>query len=381
MTDTSRTWKEIAGTIGPSLAANAGKHDIEGSFVSDAYALFRTHHVFSLGVPAELGGGGASHAELCELIRELARFCPSSALALSMHSHLVAATVWKYRHGQPGEQLLRSIAERELILVSTGATDWVDSNGTVDRVDGGYRVSARKVFGSGSPSADLLITSAPYEDPSDGPVVLHFPVPFTAEGVRIENDWDTLGMRGSGSHTVTLDRVFVPDSAIVMRRPRGQWHPSWNVVLGVAVPIFMSAYAGIVDAATAMARREASAKPTVEYLPYLVGELENEAAIVNLSWRAMIDTTANYEFSPTLAIANTQLVHKTIMANAAVRAVEKAVEVCGGRGFFRRFGLERLLRDVHAAAFHPLPEKRQLLFCGRIAMGLDPITGRPAPSA
>lgn len=381
MTNTSRTWEELVGTIGPSLAANAARHDVEGSFVSDAYALFRTHRVFSLAVPEELGGGGATHAELCEVIRQLARYCASSALALSMHSHLVAATVWKYRHGQPGEQLLRSIAERELILVSTGATDWVDSTGTMDRVEGGYRVTARKVFGSGAPSADLLLTSAPYLDPNEGALVLHFPVPFTAEGVRVENDWDTLGMRGSGSHTVVLENVFVPDSAIALRRPRGHWHPSWNVVLGVAVPIFMSTYAGIVDAATNLAHREASAKTRVEYLPYLIGELENEAAIVSMSWRDMIDAAANYDFSPTLKIANAQLVRKSIMADAAVRVVEKAAEVCGGRGFFRRFGLERLLRDVHAAAFHPLPEKRQLLFSGRIAMGLDPITGNPAPSA
>jgi alkylation response protein AidB-like acyl-CoA dehydrogenase len=45
----------------------------------------------------------------------------------------------------------------------------------------------------------------------------------------------------------------------------------------------------------------------------------------------------------------------------------------GGAGFFRSFGLERLLRDVHGAAFHPLPEKRQWLFTGRSALGLDPI--------
>ena len=184
-------------------------------------------------------------------------------------------------------------------------------------------------------------------------------------------------MRGTGSHSIVLERVFVPDRAITLRRPRGRWHASWNVVLGVAVPIYMSAYAGVVDAAAALARREAAAKRGVEFMPYLAGELENDLAIVELAWRDMIAITAEYELAPTLEVANAQLVRKTLMTAAALRAVEKAAEICGGRGFFRNFGLERLLRDIHAAPFHPLPEKRQLQFTGRIAMGLDPITAQP----
>ena len=53
--------------------------------------------------------------------------------------------------------------------------------------------------------------------------------------------------------------------------------------------------------------------------------------------------------------------------------VEKAMEVTGGRGFFRSHQLQRLLRDVQAAAYHPLPEKKQLRFTGRLALGLDPV--------
>lgn len=365
----------LARDLGPALAAETERHDIEGTFVQEAYALFKQHRLFSMAVPAELGGGGASHREACATIRELARHCGSAALSLSMHTHLVAATVWKHRHGQPGEAMLRKVADGELVLVSTGATDWVDSNGTMERTDGGFLVSARKVFGSGAPAADMMIASAPYDDPTEGPQVLHFPVPFSAKGVSIGTDWNTMGMRGTGSHTVTLERVFVPESAVALRRPRGQWHPAWNVVLGVAVPIYMSAYAGIVEAAVEMARREARGKRDVGFMPYLVGELENERAVVDMAWRSMVERTNDYDFAPTLEVADAQLVRKTIMANAAVRAVEKAIEICGGRGFFRRFGLERLLRDIHAAPFHPLPEKKQVHFTGMIAMGLDPITG------
>src|SRR5262249_27339103 len=75
-----------------------------------------------------------------------------------------------------------------------------------------------------------ILSSAVYDDPQNGPTVLHFPVPFTAEGVTIMDNWRTFGMRGTGSHDVVLERVFVPESAVGLRRPKGKWHPFFNVI-------------------------------------------------------------------------------------------------------------------------------------------------------
>jgi alkylation response protein AidB-like acyl-CoA dehydrogenase len=52
-------------------------------------------------------------------------------------------------------------------------------------VKGGYRITGRKIFGSGSPAGTLLITSAVYDDPVNGPTVLHFPVPIAEAGVAV----------------------------------------------------------------------------------------------------------------------------------------------------------------------------------------------------
>ena len=74
-----------------------------------------------------------------------------------------------------------------------------------------------------------------------------------------------------------------------------------------------------------------------------------------------------------LEVANAILVRKTIVADHVLATVEKALEAAGGAGFYRKTGLERLLRDAHGAQFHPLTGKRQHQFTGRIALGLDPI--------
>lgn len=381
MSNTESDWVKRAHELGPTLAQGAATRDLEASFVHDNYALLKQQRFFSMGVPAELGGGGATYREVCDTIRTIAHHCASTALAFSMHAHLVAAAVWRHRHGQPAEALLRKVAAGETVLLSTGASDWIDSNGTMEKVEGGYRVTARKIFGSGGPAAEMIIASAQYDDPQAGPQVLHFAVPTSAEGVRFARDWDTLGMRATGSNTVLLDRVFVPEQAISVRRPRGQWHPSWSVVLTVAPPLYMAPYVGLAEAAREIALAHARKKADAALSPLLAGELENLVAETRLMWRTLIDNVAEYDFAPSLDRANQALIAKSLVAKAAIAAVHKAMELSGGPGFFRSSPLERMIRDVAASSYHPLPEKRQLQFSGLIALGRDPITGGPRGEA
>jgi alkylation response protein AidB-like acyl-CoA dehydrogenase len=359
--------------LGPRVAAGAAERDEAGTFVTENYELLKAHGVFSALVPSELGGGGARHSEMCAFVRALAHHCPSTALPLAMHQHLVSAAVVNYRNGKPGQKLLERVADGQTVLISTGANDWLESSGSAEKVEGGFRITAKKPFGSGSPAGNILVTSAPYEDPEDGWQVLHFPVPFTAEGVSLANDWNTLGMRATGSHTVVLDRVFVPEEAIVLRRPRGEYHMAWNVILTVAMPLIMSAYMGVAEAAAEIARAQAAKRENDPAAPFFLGELANILTTAQLAADDMIRIANDFNFEPTIETANAILVRKTIVAKSVLATAEKALEISGGAGFFRRFALERLVRDAHGAQFHPLQEKQQQHFTGRLALGLDPI--------
>jgi alkylation response protein AidB-like acyl-CoA dehydrogenase len=371
----TRTWRAIAPELGPRFAARASAHDANDAFVADNYVELKAYGGFSAGVPLDLGGGGATHAELCALIRELAHDCGATALALAMHTHLVAATVWRRLQGHSVDGLLQRIAAEQLVLVSTGASDWLNSSGHAERVEGGYRVSARKIFGSGSPAGDLVITTTVFDDPVDGPTVLHFPVSLNAEGVTVTDDWRAMGMRGSGSNDVVFEDVFVPEGAVSLRRPRGKWHPFYSVVAVVAQSIVMSAYVGVAEAARELALHQLQRKRQDPDVWYAVGELENALATGQMAVQGMIDLCANYAFTPDVATANAALIRKTIAAQSLIAAVEKAAEAVGGSSFLRTSALERLLRDIHGAQFHPLHAKRQHRFSGRVAFGLDPVDG------
>jgi acyl-CoA dehydrogenase len=367
-------WLVAARQLVPELAAHAQEHDRTGRFVSGGFEALRKARFPSMLVPAELGGGGASHREACAVLSELAHGCPATSLSFSMHSHLVAAQVWRHRRGLPAPALAK-VAAKELVLVSTGASDWLESNGRATRVDGGFRVSARKAPASGCPAGDVLATSVRWDDAPDGPQVIHASVPFASQGVRIEQTWDTMGMRGTGSDTVVLDDVFVPDDAVALTRPAGQWHPVWSTVVGAALPLIMSTYAGVAEAAADRALSLARAGHGGERpeTAGLVGRMGNQLTIARDAVRAMIDASDDLRFDNTLEHASLSLTRKTIAAEATMATVRLALEIGGGAAYARSGDVERLFRDVHGALYHPLPAAQQERFCGRLALGLDPL--------
>lgn len=364
---------KLAAELGPQFAERSAELEADDAFVAENYALLKQKRVFSALVPADLGGGGVSHRSMCAFLRTLAHYCPSTALALSMHQHLVAAARKNHQDGRPGKALLEKVAGGELVLVSTGANDWLESNGKAEKVEGGYRITAVKPFASGSPAGDIAVTSCAYDCPGDGPSVLHFPMPLKNEGVSLLDDWRTLGMRATGSQTIRFDGAFVPEQAIALKRPRGPYHAAFSVIVAVAMPLIMSVYTGVAEAAAQIARERAGARKDDPVAPFLIGEMENRLTTAQLAVDSMIALADDFKFTPSEAHASQVLIRKTICANHVIATAEKALEASGGSGFFRKLGLERLLRDAHAGQFHPLPEKRQHLFTGRLSLGLPPV--------
>lgn len=368
---TATDWVERARELAPELGATAAAHDRTGEFVAPAYARLKEEGFFSAGIPIELGGGGASHRTVAAVIREIARHDGSTALAYAMHAHPVATNVFKHLRGDEGSTAaLERIAANRWVIAGSGANDWLSSNGSAVEVEGGFRVDAHKRFASGSSGADLFVTSARLEGPS-GPEVIHFAVPFSAEGVRLVETWDSHGMRGTGSNDVILENVFVPEASVVVRRAADVWHPSWNVVAPVALPLIVAAYVGLAEAAAEHAL-EAVKKHGGEYAAE-VGAMLNDLAIARMALDDMLRITDDYRFTPSIEVADAVLQRKSIAAEAVGRAVDRAADLVGGAGFLRGHPVERIVRDVRAAHFHPLPERKQRRFTGRLGLGLDPV--------
>ncbi len=170
---------EVARELAAIFGRRADESPDEDRFVADNFALLKASGLVEAGVPAELGGGGADVDELAAVLRTLGYHCGSTALAFSMHSHQVAVAAWRWRYQRATavEPLLRRIASERILLVTSGGSDWIAGSGRAEKVEGGYRITARKRFASGAPAGALLMTGALLEGEGD-PVVLHFAVPL-----------------------------------------------------------------------------------------------------------------------------------------------------------------------------------------------------------
>ena len=173
-------------------------------------------------VPTELGGLGASMRQVVLAEEELGSHSGAAALSAAMHLYLTLVQCWRWRRGAPdAEGVLRKIAADGLVMATSGGSDWVCPSTTAVEVPGGYRLDGRKQFCSQAPVAGVISTSATLGEPGPDAVVLHAGVPLSSPGVSIVETWDTLGMRGTASHDVVFDGVFLPAEKVVGQRPYG----------------------------------------------------------------------------------------------------------------------------------------------------------------
>lgn len=360
---------EIARELGPVLAARADAERDEDKYVADNVALLKTSGLVEAGVPRELGGGGADVDELAAMLRTLAYHCGSTGLAFSMHTHQVAIPAWRWQHQKVAavEPLLKRIASERILLLSSGGSDWIAGSGKAEKVEGGYRINARKIFTSGAPTGDILMTGAILET-DEGPMVLHFGIPMNSPHVKVLDTWRTLGMRGTGSHDVLIEGHVVPEAAVAVRRKAGEWHPVFQIIATIAFPLIYAVYLGVAesarDVAIGLAKRKAPNRHAID----LAGRMETELTAARLASESML--AAVRRNAPSADTINQVMIGRQLVARHAIAAVEYAMELAGGAGFYRSAGLERRFRDIQAARYHPLQSGPQAEYAGAMALGL-----------
>lgn len=363
-------WLSLAESLGKQFAETEAIADEEDLFVADNITQLQSFGLTAAGVPIELGGGGASYNDLCAVLRILGRYSSSTALAFSMHTHQVMVPTWRWHNQKaPVDGLLKRVAAEKILLVSSGGSDWLQSAGKAVKVEGGFLITARKVFASGSPAGHLLMTSAVYEDPEKGATVLHFAVPLNASGVSIEPTWQAMGMRGTGSHDVVLSEVFVPETAVALRREQGKWHFIFHLISMIAIPLVYSVYVGVAEAMRDRAVQLAMKRKSDEHLCYMIGGLDNELTMAKLALQHMVSTAAVSQ--PSFETTNQIMTGRTLVAKTVLNAADLAMEIAGGSAFYRKLGLERLFRDIQGVRYHPLREEAQRKLSGQLALEWD----------
>ncbi|QYO68597.1 acyl-CoA dehydrogenase family protein [Leptolyngbya sp. 7M] len=147
MPQNDMNWLSLTASLGEQFAAREIEADETDVFVADNIARLKTAGLIAAGVPTELGGGGASYTEMCAVLRILGRYCSSTALAFAMHTHQVMVPTWRWHNQQASvDGLLKRIAAEQLVLLSSGGSDWLQSSVTS---------TSLRASGDGSPTKNV----------------------------------------------------------------------------------------------------------------------------------------------------------------------------------------------------------------------------------
>jgi alkylation response protein AidB-like acyl-CoA dehydrogenase len=362
-------------------------YDRENRFFQEDFDELKEAGYLLMTVPNEFGGHGMRLHEVAQVTRKLAGYAPPTALAMNMHHYWVGLAADLWRSGDTSAEWILKAASDGQVFAAGHAESGNDlplllSTTKAQRNGAGYHFTGRKAFGSLTPVWDWLgIHGMDTSDP-DSPKIVHAFLPRDTEGVSIKQTWDVLGMRATQSEDTILEDVFVPDEYVTRVVLAGAAGVD-NFVLGVfawALLNFGNIYYGLaqrvhelviesVKNKTSMGMTRSMAyHPTVQY-----GVAENYLTLeaigahldaVTRDWSA----TDNHgpEFMPRIVAAKYNAVE------GAWKIVDRAMELSGGFGMFKKNELERLFRDARAGRFHPANSALTHELLGKLNLGIDP---------
>jgi alkylation response protein AidB-like acyl-CoA dehydrogenase len=364
----------------------AATYDRENRFFAEDFEELKQAGYLKMPIPRELGGLGMTLAEVCREQRRLAYRAPATALATNMHLYWMGVAADLYRLGDPSlTWMLREGAAGEVFAAGHGETGndlpVLYSTAKAERVDGGYRFTGRKSFGSLSPVWTRLgIHAMDTSDPAS-PKVVHAFMPRDTLGYRIDETWDTVGMRATASQDTVLEGAFVPDGAIARVVPP-DFAGADLFVLAIFVwaePTFGSIYLGLAQRALDLAVASVKTKSTVAGMQRSMAyhpEVQHNIAQMVLALdgaSAHVERIAD-DWSNGVdhgGLWPSKLVSAKYHAvEAAKSIVDRAFDVTGGGSIYKRNELERLYRDVRAGTLHPANSMLVHEIVGKTALGV-----------
>ena len=366
--------------------SRAATYDRENRFFDQDFEELRAAKYFVMPVPEKFGGQGLSLAEVCHEQRRLAYHAPATALAVNMHLYWVGVAADLWRRGDKSLEWMLSDAAAGEIFAAGHAESGSDipvllSSAKAERVDGGYRFTGRKQFGSLTPVWTRFgLHGMDTSDPTH-PKVVHAFMLRDSSGYIIKETWDVLGMRATRSDDTILENAFIPDRYVARIVPAGGAGIDAFVlsVFAWALMGFANVYYGLakraLDKSIAAAKSKSSLAlsrsmayhPEIQHaVAQMVIELESVGPHLDRiaeDWSNGVDYGAEW---PSKIFAA-----KYHAVEGSWRVVDLGLDIAGGHGIFRSAGYERLLRDARLGRIHPANAFLTHEVVGKTALGIS----------
>ena len=365
----------------------APQYDRENRFFDEDFEELRAAGYLTIAVPRELGGRGFTLADVCREQRRLGYHAPATALAVNMHLYWTGLVADLWRAGDRSLEWILTEAAKGAVFAAGHAESGNDipvllSTTRAEKVAGGYRFTGHKSFGSLSPVWTYLgVHGMDTSDPA-APKIVHAFMPRDTPGYAIRETWDVLGMRATRSDDTILDGAFVPDRYVARVVPAGAGGLD-AFVLGVfawALMGFGNIYCGLARRALdltvetvkkkgslGLSRSMAYHAEVQHGVAEMVLELERIEPQLNEVAR---DYSAGLPLGAGWVIKLVAAKHNAV--EGAWRVVDRALDLAGGFGIFRRGPFEQLFRDARLGRIHPANSALTHELCAKLTLGINP---------
>ena len=372
---------ELAERLAQELARRAPDHDRAASFPHASIAALKEAGYFTAPIPAELGGLGVTSVhDVVVASSRLARGDASVAIGVNMHFAVLlnmvrrrqeAVAAGDERRARAFGSSMQAIARDGVMMataISEPGQDLTRPSTTATRTASGWRIEGRKIFCTMSPAATVLQTAVTFVGDDGVERYGYAAIDPATDGVRIHDDWDALGMRASGSNSVTFSDVEVPLSAL-----RGGFlagdadaYMDRNLVAGL---FHASASLGIAEAAVATSNAAVREPDARAHTLVAENAIELGACRATLARAA---TLVDESDAPLVELFAEAQAAKAFVNEAAARIVDRALALSGGAGYLNGHPLARAYRDVRAGSFmQPLGANRAYELLGDVALGRE----------
>ena len=361
-----------------TLAPRAAEYDRDAKNPLDSWRDLWRDGLLAAAIPVAHGGLGLDMPTYVAVIRALARGCASTAMTVHMHS-----TVMRFIDALATEAQKRrfyaEVVRNGKLFGSWGSEPAVSLSRTFHmetmiRADGaGFVIDGVKHFCTMALGASYYMVWCAIDGESDmGKALIQAIVPAEAPGMATDGKWDTLGMRGTYSPSVTFTGVRVGADATLGR-------PGAAVQVGVVESFglgYAAVYVGIAEASLAFALdylRKRVVKPeniSVAQDPTVqrhVGELA-----VKLDAARLVLEQAADAWEPADPVERGMLANraKYLASEVGLEVTSRVIQTVGGRGAYKDFLAERAFRDMRTATLMPPTVDRMLETIGKSALGL-----------
>jgi alkylation response protein AidB-like acyl-CoA dehydrogenase len=365
----------------------APDYDRENRFFDEDWEELKASGYLNAALPADLGGAGLNLSEINKLQRKLAYHAPATALAVNMHLYWVGLAADLRKMGAPGgDWILGAAADGQILAAGHGEAGndvpVLMSSAKAERVDGGWEITAHKIFGSLSPVWTYLGVHAMDTSDPENPQVVHAFLDRNAPRYHIEETWDVMGMRATASHDTILDRTFIPDSDVALVCPpgfggAGPFHVAlfaWallgfgGVYLGLAQRAFDDVVAQLPKRTSVALTRSMAYHPEVQHMVADM-RIALESAQAHLD-RTCDDWSNGVDHGLDWPVKIVACKHSVV--SQAWSVVDNALDVSGGSGIFKRTRLERIVRDCRLGRIHPGNPMLTHELIGKLSLGISP---------